>query len=252
MEIKLNKIYNKDCFDLVKQIERSSVQTILMDPPSGAGLTKADWDKKMDANDYGRKYAQFIFYSHGVLKQSGSIFVSQWIGEKNPFHMAELLLSIDRLPSFVYDPCLTFKEFITWSKQRGNGNRKGFLQTNEHLLWYVKDNKKFTWNEEHQYLKEKRLFTIAGSKNKSVFKRITTVWSDIMEAGFGTCPANFKKERKKYGESLSVKPYEFYERQILLCSNPGDTVFIPFSGSGVAENVCRDLGRNFISCELKK
>jgi DNA modification methylase len=250
MKVKLNKIYKKDCFEIVKYIEPLSVQLILIDPPSGAGLTKEFWDKKEDPFRYAKKYSLFLYDCSKTLKNTGSLYIYQWIGQKNPTHMVNLLVTMNAF-ILTYDH-LYFKEMLTWAKQRGNGNRRGYLQTNEHILWYVRDNKKFTWNKEFQYSKNKRLFTITGSKNKSVYKRLTTVWTDIMEMGFGTCPSKFKETREKYGKVATPKPPEFYERKILLHTCLGDTVFIPFSGSGVAEKVCQDLGRSFISCELNK
>lgn len=37
---------------------------------------------------------------------------------------------------------------------------------------------------------------------------------------------------------------------ILSCTQPGDTVFVLFGGSGSEIEVCRRLGRNFLSAEI--
>lgn len=245
MAIKPNQIYKRNCFDLVRELKEESVQLALIDPPSGAGLTKEFWDEKTVPALYALKYSEFLLNLQPKLKKTASVYISQWVGEKNPLHMIELMKYINNVCSL-----LTFKEMITWSKQRGNGNRKGYLQTNEHLLWYVRDNKKFTWNKKEQYLDEKRAYNIIGSRNKSDYKRITTVWTDIVEQGLGTSPGKFAKKRKEFGKSATPKPIEFYRRQILLHTKKGDLVFIPFSGSGVAEKACLELGRFFIGCDL--
>lgn len=46
------------------------------------------------------------------------------------------------------------------------------------------------------------------------------------------------------------KPIELMRWCIDLVSNPGDTIFDPFMGSGTTGVACMQLGRNFIGCEI--
>ena len=46
------------------------------------------------------------------------------------------------------------------------------------------------------------------------------------------------------------KPLELIKRLILASSNEGDLVFDGFAGSGTTGVACKELGRNFIGCEL--
>lgn len=46
------------------------------------------------------------------------------------------------------------------------------------------------------------------------------------------------------------KPIPLFERLIVSSSNPSDTVFDPFMGSGTTGVACKNLNRNFIGCEL--
>jgi DNA modification methylase len=241
--IELNKLYNQNVYEFIHKIPNNYINLIISDPPAGAGLTKEKWDKKINPEKYGWEISKFNEICFFKLKDSGSLYLCQWLGEKNPLHLGYVMYYTNNITNF------RFKEMITWRKTRGNGNRKGWLQITEHLLWYVKNNKKFFWNEEFQYdYSKKRAYNIKKSKNKSDYKRYTNVW-DIKELGFGTCPKNFKKEREKYGKHSTPKPPELFECIIKAHTNPGDIVFIPFSGTGVGEKVCKHLGRNFISCE---
>ncbi|MHA1342395.1 MAG: DNA methyltransferase [Promethearchaeota archaeon] len=241
--MELNKIYYENCYEFVHKLPDNFCDLILIDPPSGAGLVKTNWDKKISAKDYGFKLSMFLKRCSFKLKETGSIYLSQWIGEKNPLHMIEVIKQISERTDLI------FKELCTWKKQRGHGARKGWLQVNEHCLWYINNTKSFIWNRDYQYTNIKKPFTITGSANLSDFYRRTTVWN-YMEIGMGTSPKKFKEEREKFGKCETPKPLEYYKDKILLHTKPGDVVFIPFSGSGVAENVCKELGRNFISCEL--
>ena len=48
------------------------------------------------------------------------------------------------------------------------------------------------------------------------------------------------------------KPLSLIERLVRIYTNPGDTVFDPFAGSGTTGEACANLGRNFIGCEIDK
>ena len=46
------------------------------------------------------------------------------------------------------------------------------------------------------------------------------------------------------------KPLSLMERLVRIYTNPGDTVFDPFMGSGTTGVACKNLGRNFVGCEI--
>jgi DNA modification methylase len=46
------------------------------------------------------------------------------------------------------------------------------------------------------------------------------------------------------------KPVEVVRWLVRTMSNPGDTIFDPFMGSGTTGVACMQLGRNFIGCEI--
>jgi site-specific DNA-methyltransferase (adenine-specific) len=147
-----------------------------------------------------------------------------------------------------------FKDLITWKKNRGIGMRKGWLYTREECMWFVKDNKKFIWNKEYQYSNEKRAFDVVkkgGEKvNKSDYKRITNVWSDINELGYGSSPKKYKDIRKT--SHFTPKPIELFERIIKAHTKEGDLVLDCFAGTGVTSLACRKLNRKYILVEKDK
>lgn len=48
------------------------------------------------------------------------------------------------------------------------------------------------------------------------------------------------------------KPLELVRKFVLCSSNEGDVVLDPFVGVGTTAIVCRELGRNFLGCEIEK
>lgn len=112
-------------------------------------------------------------------------------------------------------------------------------------MWYVKDNKKFIWNKEEQYSKEKRKTSNKYTKYlpKSEYKRLTNVWTDIPEATTG----NLKNKEKIH---LTPKPLKAIERIIKAHTKENDIVLDCFVGSGTVAIACKKNKRNFIGFEL--
>ena len=57
------------------------------------------------------------------------------------------------------------------------------------------------------------------------------------------------KSEKKHGSHPTQKPIRLLERIVSLCSNPGDRVLDPFSGSGTTGVAALHLGRDFVGIE---
>lgn len=58
------------------------------------------------------------------------------------------------------------------------------------------------------------------------------------------CPKGIDKQHP------TQKPVELIKWCIEIISNPGDTIFDPFMGSGTTGVACVQTGRNFIGCEI--
>ena len=66
-----------------------------------------------------------------------------------------------------------------------------------------------------------------------------------------TIPAVHMNE-KKFGYHPTQKPEALLERIIKACSNAGDTVLDPFSGSGTTCYVAKRLNRKYLGIEKEK
>lgn len=227
----LNAVYYGDCLEVLQCIDDCSVNLIILDPPY---LTTAEnWDNVEVVTP---SLTSQLFR---VLTSCGNLYVWCGIGEKS--------WSLVRwFPVFLEH--FHFKELITWKKQRGYGMRKGWLQTREELMWFVKDNKKFIWNIEEQYSttelrKIEGLFT--GKKAKSKFKRLTNVWTDIPEQ-------NIIGQKNPIKFHFTPKPLTALERIITLHTKKGDVVLDCFAGSGQTAIACGNLNRNFILVDISQ
>jgi len=233
------KLYNADSLDVLSTL--SPVQLIINDPPY-FGVVKDKWDHAWDTkDDYLSWVRQWLSLEIPLLLPTGSLYIWGGVGERSDT-IIHIKLLADELG-------LYFKDWITWSKSRGMGNRKGWMYTREELLWYVRDNKQFTWNVDAQYSTERRKrdggkdsirVSQNGYRARSLFKRYTNVWTDISENSYDVI--------NKKGHS-TPKPERAIERIILAHTAIGDTVLDPFLGSGTTCQVADRLGRHCIGIE---
>lgn len=222
-------IIKGDALNECKKIKDNFINLIIIDPPYV--LKKEQWDKFDVIND------DLIHEFYRILKDTGSLYCWCGIGEKSQS-------LINWFP--IFSKYFYFKDLITWKKNRGIGMRKGWLYVREEIMWFVKDNKKFVWNVDKQYSNEKRPWNVykKGGEmvNKSEYKRLTNVWTDINEVGFGSCPKKYKSFRKH----STPKPYNAIERIIQLHTKENDMILDCFAGSGVVGDVCKNNKLNFI------
>ncbi len=232
----INKATYGNTIDLIKCVPNNSINLIIADPPYLT--TNKKWDKDDIIDD------ELINEYHRVLKDSGNLYVFCGIGEKSQ--------SLIRwFP--IFSKRFHFKDLITWKKQRGIGMRRGWLYTREEMMWLVKDNDKFIWNEKYQYSDEKRQ-QYGFKKNgisvndlcKSDLKRLTNVWTDIKETTFN---GTFGEQKSLVGGHFTPKPIELIDRILKAHTNKNDIVLDSFSGSGNVLFACQLNNRNFIGFE---
>jgi len=108
----INKIYQIDCIEGMRQIEDSSVDLIVTDPPYNIG--KDDWDKI----DYYEDWLMNIFKEcERVLKKNGSFY----------FFHNEVPVIADLMNRIRSETNFTFKQFIVWNKRFDDASNKGYL-----------------------------------------------------------------------------------------------------------------------------
>lgn len=229
-----NKVINADCRKVLDTLPDNSIDLIIADPPYL--VSKERWDQKEAFTE------SVIKQLFRVLAPHGSIYVWCGIGEKSQSLIRWFPL---------LDRHFHFKDLITWKKQRGIGMRKGWLYTREEVLWFVKDNSQFVWNKEFQCGNERRKrdggkdiiipSQSKGYKAKSLFKRLTNVWTDIPEESFNVC-----KDKIHF----APKPEKAITRIIQVHTKEGDVILDPFLGSGTTAVCAKKLKRDWIGIEI--
>lgn len=238
----MNKVLHGNCNELINTIENNSIDLIFIDPPYGKIINK-DWDKTNGIN------IKLLNEYYRVLKPTGSIYICCGIGEKSNSLLENL--------NMISNTKFIFKDLITWKKQKGYGAKKGWLYTREEIIWLVKDNNKFFWNENNQYnLNEKRNYK--RKIGKSWYKRFTNVWDDISENLYssihsdrldGDWYANFHNKYPTAHET--IKPVELIERIINVHTEPNNNYLVldTFAGTSTTAIACIKNNVNFIMME---
>lgn len=246
MKKKINKIYNGDCLDVLKNFDDNSIDCCITDPPyniSGydhkkeIGWLKSNgywkekksfkkidekWDKFSDS-DYDSFTIDWLNEIKRVLKPNGNIAI--FGSYHNIFKIGYILEKID----------LKIINSIVWYKRNAfpNITQRMFCESTEYIIWATNNNKKKAtkWTFNYDVMKEIN----GGKQMRNMF--------DI--------PSTPKRE-KEFGKHPTQKPLEVIERLVLALTNENDIVIDPFIGSGTTAVVSKKHKRNYIGIEKSK
>lgn len=268
MHTKMNEIINKihlgDCLDILKSIEKSSVDLIYLDPPffteKKHSLKTRDRTKEFSFDDiwgsdlaYGEFLFERISLMKEVLKDTGSIFFHC---DKSGEHIVRAIL--DNV--FGSE---NFRSEIIWSYKRWSNSKKGLLPSHQNIYFYSKTNNFkfnmiFTAYSETTNIDQILQNRTRDEHNKSVYdlyengqfkhgkEKIGVPLSDVWEIPYLNPKA---KERVGYP---TQKPLLLLERIIELVTDKNDLVLDPFCGSGTTCVAAKLANRNYIGIDQSK
>lgn len=257
--IEINNIYNVDCDDGLDDINTNDItfELAILDPPAN-GILKEKWDNQWKTEDEYIQWLITIIKKVEVsLTNDGSLYIYQWIGEKNPITMAKLIIEINKQTN------LYFKNLITWKKDRGFGVKGNWMYIREEILFFTKHPKNYTFNVQYGNIKRNYIRKIGKSwykRSGNVWVDIkneefpaTNIWDDINEHSYANLQSQeYSLNRKAKSSVKSQKPLDLSTRMILASSNEMDKVLIPFVGSGSEIISCMANKRQYVGFEYDK
>ena len=227
--VEINKIYNEDCIETMKQIDSESVDLIIADPPYYK-IVKDTWDNQWETiEEWLDWHKLWILECKRILKKSGSFY---YYGNVTNISYVKILI----------DKHLEYRNWITWNKKRGRGNSNDWLFCREEILFYTKSNS-YNFNKLYSDNPGTSNASKKKFKEQGVGKRLSNVWDDILEMGWnntGKCKMS------------AEKPVKIGIRIILSSTNQNDLVYIPFAGSGSEIEACINTKRNWIASEISE
>jgi site-specific DNA-methyltransferase (adenine-specific) len=238
----MGEIIVADCCSYMKTCADNTFDLIIADPPYFQICGEFDFVWK-NLEEYLEWSKQWITECHRVLKPTGSFYLWGKIGFGKGYALFKIADWIENQKLFVV------RNWITQRNSRGRGNKRGFMEAREELVYMTKTDQ-FTWNAVYTEEPSKRKDMGAdGKPRKNSYKRCSDVWIDIAEA------SQSSKERFRLlsGEAFpTVKSQKLCDRIIVASSNKDDLIYIPFGGSGSEAVACDRNGRRWVLTELNQ
>ena len=213
-----DKIQYEDALKGMKAIPDNSVDLIIADPPFGIGFDgkKSNYNRNEVLIKDGYKeildmpYDVFsktwISETYRIMKETGSAYIiSGWN-------------NLDKILNAISSSGLKPINHIIWKYQFGVYTRRRFVTSHYHILFAVKNEKKYFFNRFEFYPED--------------------VWEIKRE---------YSKGIEKNGTKL---PIALVEKIINFSSKPGDLVFDPFMGNGTTAVCAKKLFRRFYGFEI--
>ncbi len=243
-----NGVIEGDCVKILSGLEPGSVDLVFADPPFNIGYGYDVYNDSRAKEEYLKWSETWLAAATRVLKPDGSFFLA--IGDE---FVAEHKVRLDALG-------LTLRNWIVWHYTFGVNCSKKFSRSHAHILYYVRDAKKFTFNPEDVRVPSARMTTYADRRANPVGKLPDDTWvlrpqesSEHFKPGSDTWFVSrvCGTFNERVGHPCQM-PEAVLSRIIRVATNPGGVVLDPFAGSGTTLAVAKKLGRKHIGIELSE
>lgn len=235
--MKLDKIYNIDCLDGLRQMKENSVDLVVTSPP---------YDNLRTYNGYSFDFENIARELFRVVKQGGVVV---WVIGDQTAKGTESGSSF-RQALGMMDIGFNLSDTMIWNKTNPAPvfPAKRYRQSFEYMFVFVKGMAK-TFNpikvkcKKAGYVFNSDIETRRGNGQKEHrnFK--------INETKVDSNVWNISVDQRRNGHP-AVFPIELVKRHILSWSNEKDLVLDPFMGSGTTAIVARALRRHYIGFEI--
>ncbi len=246
--LQLDQLHPGDCLEGLARLKTGSVDLAFADPPFNIGYDYDIYDDRVDADKYLDWSKQWIGEVARVLKPEGAFWLA--IGDE---YAAELKVIAHR------EVGLHLRNWVIWYYTFGVHCKKKFARSHAHLFYFVKDPKKFTFNDISIRVPSARQLVYFDNRADPKGRVPDDTWilrpQDVPD-GFDpqgdtwyvprVC-GTFKERAGWHGCQM---PEQLLGRIIRACSNPGDIVLDPFGGSGTTLITAKKLDRRFLGFEL--
>lgn len=231
----LDKVHNMNVMDLLHELPNKSISCVYSDVDYGVGIAYSGIKYSKTFNRYISDYIDLASESLRVLKDDGSAFFINY-PKNNAFLWAY----------YLENACYDVQEYV-WVYNSNIGHSPNRFTTAHRSILHCRMSK------ESKYYKDNVAQPYMNPNDKRIKKKIS-------EGSVGRSPyswfyydlvKNVTKDKNNVSHPCVI-PEKLSSLLIQSVTKPGDVILILFAGSGSEINVCRKLGRHFISSELDK
>jgi DNA modification methylase len=246
----LDTIHQGDCLAGLAQVPEGTVDLAFADPPFNIGYEYDVYDDNKHSAAYLDWTRQWMMGVCRALKPSGTFWVA--IGDE---YAAEIKLIAQN------DLGLTCRSWVIWYYTFGVHCTRKFTRSHAHLFYFVKDPARITFNEDEISVPSARQLVYADRRAEPSGRMPDDTWvlrPQDVPAGFEATgdtwyfprvAGTFKERSGFHGCQM---PEQLLGRIIRACSNPGELVLDPFTGSGTTLVTAKKLGRHWLGFELSE
>jgi site-specific DNA-methyltransferase (adenine-specific) len=246
--VRLNQVIHGDGIGGLQSLDAGSVDLLFADPPFNIGYDYDVYADRRAVPDYLRWSREWIGEAHRVLKPGGTFWLA--IGDE---FAAELKVMAQ------HDVGFHCRSWVIWHFTFGVNCPGNFSRSHAHLLYFTKDPRRFTFNAGAVKVPSARQAVYRDKRAKAGGRLPDNTWvlrpQDAPEAFDPGCDTwsvsrvcgTFKE---RVGWHPCQMPEAVLERIILACSDPGDLVVDPFTGSGTTLAVANRLGRRWLGWDI--
>jgi site-specific DNA-methyltransferase (adenine-specific) len=246
--LELDRLHPGDCLDLLPRIDDGSIDLIFADPPFNIGYDYDIYDDSRDTNSYlewTRRWGREVVRA---LKPDGTFWLA--IGDE---YAAEMKVIFHR------ELGLSLRSWVIWYYTFGVHCSRKFSRSHAHLFYFVKDPKRFTFNDLDVRVPSARQLVYFDARANPKGRLPDDTWilrPQDMERGFEShedtwyVPRVCGTFKERAGWHGCQMPEQLLGRIVRACSNEGEVVLDPFGGSGTTLTVAKKLHRRFLGFEL--
>lgn len=224
VDIEVNKIYNKNCLDGMKELEENSINCIITSPPYNLGgdfhtfvdgkrVTYGDYNgfkDKIPEAEYKQQQINFLNECYRVLKDDGFMFYNH----KNRIIKGSISSPLE----WIFQTKWNISQIVVLDfGASANVDKRRFFPVHE-LLFVLNKNPKLKLHNE---------------------QCLTDVWK-------------MKKVSRKESGHPATFHIDLPTRCILASTNDGDVVLDPYSGTGTTCKAAKNTNRQYLGFEVSE
>jgi DNA modification methylase len=226
-----------NCVSWLEQAPKESARAIVTDPPYKQGVDYGpEYDDRKTLDQWRGEMRCWLEPSIDVLTPDGSLWVIL------PHVLAYELVPIAQECGY------TLRQPIIWYESFGTYVERGFGHCSRSILWFVKNQRDFIFNDDAPEIRCESERHKIGDKRASADDKL---WDDIwgihpdhpIHRLTGTCD-------ERLPDFPTQLPLALVNPIIACASDPVDLVVDTFSGSATTGAACLESGRRYIGVEI--